>query len=187
MKVFTVPGINGSGSQHWQTIWELRYGYSRVKQNNWGRPVFADWKTGLIQTLNALGEKDRAVFVAHSLGCHLVVKCLPLIKSRVAGILLVAPPDLTSPVFTIDLTDFAGNHGVLPDVSGYLVYSENDPFASIAFSEKLSLELGLHAFNGGRLGHINADSGHGEWNEGHELLVQFLKSLRVQTPGEQPA
>lgn len=137
--------------------------------------------------MDTLDEKCRAVVVAHSLGCHLVLKCLPTIKNRVAGVFLVAPPDLTSPAFTIDLSEFAGDKKKIPHVSGCLVYSENDPYASIAYSERLALDLGLHAFNVGRLGHINADSGLGEWIDGHELFIQFLKSLQVQTPEEQPA
>ena len=37
--VLVIPGWNGSGAGHWQTLWEQKYpGFRRVVQHNWTRP-----------------------------------------------------------------------------------------------------------------------------------------------------
>jgi predicted alpha/beta hydrolase family esterase len=179
IKVFTVPGLHGSGLLHWQTMWETQYGYSRVEQENWERPVFANWKNRLIQIVNRMGGKERAVLIAHSLGCLLVVKCLPLIRNKIAGAFLVAPPDLASPAFSVDLSDFSVGGAAPWSISGCVVYSEDDPYASVTYSEKFARTWGLLSCNAGRQGHINAESDLGEWKEGHELFKRYLETLRL--------
>ena len=42
--VLVIPGWNGSGVGHWQTLWEQKYRrFHRVIQHNWTRPSRADW------------------------------------------------------------------------------------------------------------------------------------------------
>ena len=42
--VLVVPGWNGSGAGHWQTIWEQKYPrFRRVEQHNGTRPSCTDW------------------------------------------------------------------------------------------------------------------------------------------------
>ncbi len=42
--VLIVPGWNGSGAGHWQTLWEQKYPrFRRVEQHNWSRPSRSDW------------------------------------------------------------------------------------------------------------------------------------------------
>ena len=37
--VLVIPGWNGSGAGHWQTLWEQKYlRFRRVEQRNWTRP-----------------------------------------------------------------------------------------------------------------------------------------------------
>jgi predicted alpha/beta hydrolase family esterase len=39
-----VPGWNGSGPGHWQTIWEQRHdNFRRIEQDNWNRPSRKQW------------------------------------------------------------------------------------------------------------------------------------------------
>ncbi|HKU44709.1 MAG TPA: alpha/beta hydrolase, partial [Polyangiales bacterium] len=33
--VLIIPGLGGSGPQHWQTRWEQLHGYRRVEQREW--------------------------------------------------------------------------------------------------------------------------------------------------------
>jgi predicted alpha/beta hydrolase family esterase len=121
------------------------------------------------------------MLVAHSLGCHLIVKSLPLIAEFLKGVFFVAPPDLAAAALGMDLSDFAA---AAPEqrVPGWVVYSEDDPFAPVAFSEKFARDLGFRGISVGRLGHINAESGLGGWNEGHRLFTRFLQSLRQPEP-----
>ena len=42
--VLVVPGWNGSGAGHWQTLWEQKYlRFRRVEQRNWTRPPREEW------------------------------------------------------------------------------------------------------------------------------------------------
>jgi predicted alpha/beta hydrolase family esterase len=68
-----VPGWNGSGPGHWQTIWERRKNnFRRVEQNNWNRPSRKQWVEAIEK---AVQEEHAPVFVvAHSLGCLAVAR-----------------------------------------------------------------------------------------------------------------
>jgi predicted alpha/beta hydrolase family esterase len=52
-----------------------------------------------------------------------------------------------------------------------VVTSSNDPFAAEAFVLDLAQAWGLNSHRLGACGHINADSGLGEWREGLALLA----------------
>jgi len=41
--ILIIPGLGNSGPQHWQSIWENTYHFTRVEQNDWETPVCADW------------------------------------------------------------------------------------------------------------------------------------------------
>ena len=41
--ILTLPGWQGSSPEHWQSRWERRYGYVRVEQHDWQRPLRGDW------------------------------------------------------------------------------------------------------------------------------------------------
>ncbi len=44
-RFLTVPGLAGSGPQHWQTIWEIQQPdlFNRIEQDNWDWPNREDW------------------------------------------------------------------------------------------------------------------------------------------------
>lgn len=51
--VLVIPGWNGSGLGHWQTLWEEKYEhFRRVKQQNWSRPSRAEWTARIDADLN---------------------------------------------------------------------------------------------------------------------------------------
>ncbi len=173
LKVFTIPGLYGSGPRHWQTRWETLYGFTRIEQSDWDNPQYWQWERSLHNHLgNETGKPS--VLVAHSLGCHLVIKSYLQIKDWISGILFVAPPDLGSGILQKDLSDFKTDTSFVIDIPSYLVYSEDDPFASIEYSERLVNEFGLTAINIGKKGHINSDSNLGDWDEGHFILKRLI-------------
>ena len=45
--ILTLPGWQNSGPQHWQSRWEALYGYQRVEQHDWRRPLRGDWTARL--------------------------------------------------------------------------------------------------------------------------------------------
>jgi uncharacterized protein len=177
LRIMTVPGLHGSGPSHWQTIWEGIYWFSRIEQDNWDNPVFSQWTESLQKSLKVDADTTDVVLVAHSLGCHLVVKSFPLIKNVIKGVFLVAPPDLDSRIIENDLTSFSLPALYKLNVPGYLVYSEDDPYASAAYSDMYGQALGLDRINIGKRGHINSDSSLGDWDEGVTILKQLLKNV----------
>src|SRR5262245_40345016 len=89
--MIVVPGLGGSGSDHWQTLW-VRDGAVRVEQRDWEKPDRDEWVAELDATVRrATGP---VVLVAHSLGCHTVAHWAQDHDAPVRAALLVAPPDI---------------------------------------------------------------------------------------------
>jgi len=182
LRILTVPGLSGSGHLHWQTIWESKFGFSRIEQDNWDNPDYSQWEKSLLQNVISDPNKTEVVLVAHSLGCHLVVKSFPWIRDVVKGVLLVAPPDFNQGIIKQDLSSFFMTKHYELGCPGYLIYSENDPHASAAYSQKYGLELGLTCVSVGKHGHINSDSNLGEWGAGTIFLNEILKTVSRLQP-----
>ena len=64
--ILLLPGWQGSGDDHWQSHWERRYGYQRVQQHDWQRPLRGDWTARLEECV--LDAPAPVVLVAHSPG-----------------------------------------------------------------------------------------------------------------------
>ena len=92
-QVLLLPGWQNSGPDHWQSRWEARYGYTRVQQHDWMRPLRGDWMAQLEEAV--LSQSQPCVLVAHSLGCLLVASWAAHSRNsaKVSGALLVAPGD----------------------------------------------------------------------------------------------
>jgi predicted alpha/beta hydrolase family esterase len=98
--VLVIPGWNGSGAGHWQTLWEQKYpGFRRVVQHNWTRPSREDW---IARNDAHLGRAEVPAFlVAHTLGCLAVAHWAAAAGKKadhVEGAFLVAPPWLTETI-----------------------------------------------------------------------------------------
>ncbi|XDD50612.1 RBBP9/YdeN family alpha/beta hydrolase [Leptospira sp. WS92.C1] len=176
MKTLIIPGISNSGPDHWQTHWEHLHSFTRIQQKEWENPVYADWEASLLeQILNSPSQQN--FLVGHSLGCLLIGKALLKIQDRIQGILLVAPPDPKSDVFPKGLTDFQTFPKENLGIPGLILYSENDPFATVSYSETLASNWGLQSINLGRLGHINSESNLGAWDTGYKIYSTFVQDL----------
>ena len=182
----TLPGWLGSGPEHWQSRWERLYGDVRVEQHDWQQPLRGDWITRLEDTLQNQLKAQPArpiVFVAHSLGCHLVASWAALSPnvSKVAGALLVAPPDPEHLELPPQLHSWVKPMSPVLDKLPFkttLVASSRDPFCKIDASQKLAQLWGSSFVNVGELGHINAESGLGDWPAGREILMQLINLPR---------
>jgi predicted alpha/beta hydrolase family esterase len=93
-RILILPGWQNSGPDHWQTRWERLYGYQRVEQHDWMRPLRGDWIAQLEDVL--LADEAPAALVAHSLGCIQVAAWAAHSRNtgRVRAALLVAPPEV---------------------------------------------------------------------------------------------
>jgi predicted alpha/beta hydrolase family esterase len=175
--VLILPGLFNSGPEHWQTLWERRHPeFRRVIQAEWERPECADW----VATLEAaVGRSPGAVLVAHSSACALVshwAKAHP--GSRVRGALLVAPSDPESPAYPEGPTGFAPMPLQPLPFPSIVVISANDVYVTPERGAAFARAWGGTLIEIGEAGHINGQSGLGEWPVGLELL----RRLRGATP-----
>jgi predicted alpha/beta hydrolase family esterase len=172
-----VPGLNGSSPAHWQTLWEHQYQCDRVEQQDWGNPDAAVWTETLDAAIRA--REDKAVIIAHSLGCWTVIHWAALCadsKDRVQSALLVAPPDIAlSAALPKTALDFNRHQKSRLPFPSILVGSENDPHMTLDRAQALARAIGSRFVNAGFVGHINIDSGHGPWPQGEILLNKLIR------------
>ncbi|MBJ2163854.1 serine hydrolase family protein [Acidovorax sp. IB03] len=183
--IIIVPGWRDSGLGHWQTLWAERLPQARrVVQDDWHTPTRSAWVARLEETV--LEQPGPVVIVAHSLGCITTAHMKPEAAARVRGALLVAPAD---PERRAVLSDFAPvPYAALPYRS-ILVASSNDPYCPIRLAGAYARAWGSEFVRLQNAGHINVDSGHGEWPLGRALLQSLTEvELPLQpTPAEELA
>ncbi len=178
-----VPGWKDSGPGHWQSQWETMLPQAvRVRQRDWENPVCAEW----IATLAAEVERARtpALLIAHSLGC-LVSAALPVpLWHKVAGALLVAPADVERPDAPECLRGFAPIARRPLPFQTVVVASDDDPYCALARARGFAQDWGSRLVVLRGAGHINADSGLGQWPDGLKLLGALRRraSWRVTPP-----
>ena len=177
--IIIVPGWRDSGPGHWQTLWAERLPQARrVVQDDWHTPTRSAWVARLEETV--LEQPGPVVIVAHSLGCITTAHMKPEAAARVRGALLVAPAD---PERRAVLSDFAPvPYAALPYRS-ILVASSNDPYCPIRLAGAYARAWGSEFVRLQNAGHINVDSGHGEWPLGRALLQSLTEvELPLQAP-----
>ena len=178
MRGLIVPGLDGSGPTHWQTLWQQHYEFERVEQQDWAKPNASAWTKMLDEAIGA--GRDKVVLIAHSLGCWTVIlwaDWYPERIDRVHAALLVAPPDIAS--FTslpTSAADFIRHPKKPLPFPSILVGSENDPYTKIERAQALAEAIGSRFVNAGFVGHINAESGHGPWPLGDVLLQRLINN-----------
>jgi predicted alpha/beta hydrolase family esterase len=121
------------------------------------------------------------VVVAHSLGCIATTHLPDEAVARIHGALLVAPAD---PERRAALADFApAPYQKLP-YRNVLVASSNDPYCPIRLAGAYARAWGSELVRLQAAGHINVESGHGEWPLGLALLQSLMgeAGLHFKTP-----
>jgi hypothetical protein len=175
--VLTVPGLNGSGPSHWQSLWEQsRPDTARIELGMWANPRRNAWVTKIDQAIR--GAQPPIVLAGHSLGCLAIAWWAELSGQPfgwpIAGALLVAPADLDARPLAAELADFAPAPKRPLPFPSILVASEDDPWIAPERARGLASAWGSHFVNAGPVGHINAASGLGWWDEGQELLDRVI-------------
>jgi hypothetical protein len=162
-----VPGLHGSGPDHWQSWFEGQIaGSVRVSQSDWSRPDLPRWSARLAREVDR--ANDPVFIVAHSFGCLAAVDVAGDRSERIAGLMLVAPADPAR---------FGLQHEISNAVLGVhsiLVASTNDDWMSIEGARVWADAWGSQLINAGAVGHINVSSGFGPWPRG----VEIFQSLR---------
>lgn len=177
--VLTVPGLNGSGPSHWQSLWEeSRPDTVRVELGMWTAPHRNSWVSKLDQAIRQ--AKGPVVLAAHSLGCLAVAWWAELAGQPygrpVAGALLVAPADVDRADAPASLKAFAPSPAKPLPFPSILVASSDDPWIALDRAHSLASSWGSHFVDAGAQGHMNAASGIGWWDEGAELLDRVIRA-----------
>ncbi|MGE8331334.1 MAG: RBBP9/YdeN family alpha/beta hydrolase, partial [Paraburkholderia nemoris] len=93
--------------------------------------------------------------------------------AKVAGALLVAVPDPSGAHFPQDASGFAPVPLVRLPFASIVVSSSDDPYGGVPFSQTCASAWGSRWIDIGPRGHINADSGLGDWDEGRRWLASL--------------
>ena len=134
-------------------------------QDDWISPTRQAWVGALSREI--LASAGPVVIAAHSLGCIATSHLPAEAAARVQGALLVAPAD---PERRAIFDDFAPvPFGKLPYRS-VLVASGNDPYCPVRLAGAYARAWGSEFVRLNDAGHINVESGHGEWPLGLALL-----------------
>ncbi|MDK2761592.1 MAG: alpha/beta hydrolase [Sphingopyxis sp.] len=175
-KILTIPGLHNSGPTHWQSLWEQSLSRcERIELGRWDDPVKDEWVERIAEAIDA--ESEPVLIAAHSLGCHAFMQWFTdassLSRDRIAGAMLVAPPDLTQLRKAEKASSFADVPAISSQTPMIVVASDNDPYARTAHVWRLSRLWDARFVNAGPFGHINADSGIGDWPYGQYLLASL--------------
>jgi uncharacterized protein len=170
-------GVYNSGPGHWQRIWyEDMPGSVWVEHDDWDHPEREAWVSDLQAAFWQI--TGPYVVIAHSLGCLLLAEW-----SRnhddpsLVGAFLVAVPDPNGASFPASIDGFVDAPSLNLPCPALVIASQDDEYASIDYARALAEHWQAEFVDAGKLGHINANSGIGDWQEGRGLLEKFVDSL----------
>jgi predicted alpha/beta hydrolase family esterase len=175
--VLTLPGYNNSGPLHWQTRWEkTRSDCRRIEQASWDNPHPHAWAEAIEAAVTATPHP--VVLAAHSLGCTAIAHWVTMGGSLagIAGALLVAPCDAGRDSLPAALRRFAPQPLPMLPFRSTVVASSDDPYVSLDRARLFADAWGSAFVDVGPLGHINANSGLGDWAFGQVLLDTLIAS-----------
>jgi len=170
-KVLIIPGLNNSGPQHWQSLWERDFNFERVIQQDWDTPECDDW----IKAIDlAVGRHNgNVILVGHSLACATIVIWAQKYGKVVKGALLVSPSDTEAdsyPLVTTGFTPMPLNKLSFPSI---MVASTNDFYVTPDRARYFANRWGSELTFIGDASHINAQAGFGPWPEGLEMVKRL--------------
>ena len=141
------------------------------------RPLRGDWIARLEDVL--LAQTGPSILVAHSLGCMLTAAWASHSRNThlVAGALLVAPGDPDQIDLQAALKSWSPVAQQRLPFKSILLGSQNDPYCSFERASFFAKAWGSEFIDYGARGHINAESGLGDWPEGRALLGRLCPDL----------
>ncbi|MGC4101569.1 RBBP9/YdeN family alpha/beta hydrolase [Ferruginibacter sp.] len=167
---FIVPGLGNSGPQHWQTFFESTgNNFRRIQQQEWDAPACKDWIATIDDALSGY-DPATVVLIGHSLGCSTIAHWAATYKRKIKAALLVAPSDVENPAYTFPATGFTPIPLQKIDFKTIVVASEDDQWVTLERAKFFANNWGSELINIGKAGHINAASGHWQWQQGLDIL-----------------
>ncbi|WFU49477.1 RBBP9/YdeN family alpha/beta hydrolase [Sinorhizobium terangae] len=179
--IIILPGIGGSGEAHWQTLWEKEDPrMERFQPTNWEKPDLTDWISALERSVAAAPKPP--ILVAHSLACLLVAHWQQVSALPVTGAFLVAVPDPQGAAFPNEAKSFANPPTEALRFPSLIVASADDPYGSLDYARLRARQWQSRLAEIGACGHINGESGLGNWTEGFGLLTSFATESAKMAP-----
>jgi len=173
-KVLLLHGWGGSDYPHWQS-WiagEIAKDYGQVAFPLLDHPHFPTKNRWMKQVKQLLKEFQPDVVICHSLANSLWFHlCSEGEIAQVKRLLLVATPKMDLSIDTIKTFFPVEAPTQLYADEVLMVTSDNDPYMSREDANALSDSLGVEMKVLENAGHINAESGYGEW----PWLKEWLK------------
>jgi predicted alpha/beta hydrolase family esterase len=174
-RILLLPGLHNSGPNHWQSCWEDELpNCRRVEQRDWHAPRLGDWLETLMRSVEA--TPGPFIVAAHSLGCALVAHFAHVARGRLPlAALLVAPADVDKLApQSARIEGFAPMPLAPLPFPTLVVTSNNDPYVDVRRARAFARAWDAAFVDIGPCGHINAESGHGRWDEGRVLLGELI-------------
>lgn len=175
VQVILVPGLHDSGPDHWQSRWQRAHPeFLRVHQADWSDPDLPAWAAQVDRVRRRAPRP--ALLVSHSFGCLATMASIAADPRAVAGALLVAPAD----------PDKFGVAGLLPSqplaCPSLLISSLDDPWMDADQAAAWARRWGSELHSAGARGHINAQSGLGDWAFGWQRLLLLYDCAHNDDP-----
>ena len=146
-------------------------------------PQMRAQKSGLIINVTSIagymGLPYRSVYSASKGALELITEALRMeVKSFGIQITNVAPGDVERPDAHDPLRSWAPIARQPLPFPALLVASHNDPFCSFARAQEMAQHWGARCVDAGDGGHLNADSGLGDWPQGKAWLDALINDLK---------
>jgi len=168
-----VPGLNNSGRDHWQSYFEKSgNNFHRIIQEEWEVPVRNDWVETIDREVSVY-DPTSVVLIGHSLGCAAIASWANEYRKKIKGALLVAPSDIETAHYNFPIVGFDPMPINKINFKTIVVASTNDHWVSIERAKFFAEKWGSEFISIGDAGHINSESGYGEWKEGLEILKRL--------------
>lgn len=173
-KVLLLHGWGGSNFPHWQS-WlacEIAKDYGTVSFLKFENPDFPDKREWKLQLKKHLEEFKPDIVICHSLANTLWFHmCNEENLADVKKLILVAPPSMNCTIEELESFYPVNVPNNLHAKEAVLVTSTNDPYMTQKEADSLKNSLNIKNKILKDAGHINADSGYGEW----EWILQECK------------
>jgi len=167
-----LPGLYGSGPEHWQSHWERQHtAFKRVEQADWVTPNCEDWTATLDAAI--CEENEPVILVGHSLGSVTIAHWFQRYRRTIAGALIVAPSDTEAATFPSGTSGFAPIPLCRLPFPSILIASTIDPYVSFERTRQFATAWGSKLVALGDQGHISTADGFGPWAEGLEYLAEL--------------
>lgn len=172
--ILFLPDRGETGRDHWLSRWQAKLTTGRIVDLDCAEPNAEAWQAALESAVN--NAEGPVVLVGHGLGAGAAALAAPNLADRVKGAFLVAPPALAEDAAD-DPTMFGPYRRDPLPFPSIVVASRTDPLCPYDTIEDLAGAWGSLLIDGGDIGRINEESGHGPWPEGSLTFARFISRL----------